>query len=39
MNIENFTREYLLKEKNLDYELSGYGLGTWGTIYQWLLFL
>ena len=39
MNIENFTCEYLLKEKFLDCELSGYALGTWASVYQWLCFL
>ena len=39
MNTENFTCEYLLKEKYLDYELSGYGLGTRANVYQWLFFL
>ena len=38
MNIEHFTREYWLKEKNLDYELSGYSLGTRAVVYQWLFF-
>ena len=28
MNIE-YLGEYLLKENNLDYKLSGYGLGYW----------
>ena len=39
MNIQNFTCEYLLKEKYLDYELSGYDLGTRAIVYQWLFFL
>ena len=33
MNIENFTCKHLLKEKYLDYELSGYGLGTRAIVY------
>ena len=39
MNIENFTRKYLLKEKYFDYKLSGYGLNYQVIIYQWLFFL
>ena len=31
--------EYLLKEKYLDYELSGYDLGTPAIVNQWLFVL
>ena len=33
MNIENFTCEYLLKEKYLDDEFSGYRIGTPAIVY------
>ena len=39
MNTENFTCDYLLKAKYLDYELSEFGLGTRAIIYQRLFFL
>ena len=39
MNIKHFTCEYLLKGKDLDFKLSGHGLGTRVIVYRKLFFL